>query len=67
VYEPTGVLADYMGFTTLEADPQFLLSKYRIDYCLFAQEAPVARVLPLIPGWKKVYSDEKAVIFAKGH
>jgi hypothetical protein len=67
VYEPAGVLADYMGFTTLEADPQFLLSKYRIDYCLFPQEAPVARVLPLIPGWRKVYSAEKAIIFAKEH
>jgi hypothetical protein len=65
VYEPAGVLADYMSFITVDADPQSLLSKYRIDYCLFTQEAPIARVLPLIPGWKKIYSDEKAVIFAR--
>ncbi|HEY6342139.1 MAG TPA: hypothetical protein VIY49_11655 [Bryobacteraceae bacterium] len=67
VYEPAGVLADYMRFVLLDADPEALLSKYRIDYCLFAQEERIARVLPLIPGWKKIYSDEKAVIFAKKH
>jgi hypothetical protein len=67
VYEPAGVLADYMRFMLLDADPQSLLSKYRIDYCLFAQEERIARALPLIPGWKKIYSDEKAVIFAREH
>jgi hypothetical protein len=65
VYEPAGVLADYMAFMLLDADPQSLLRKYRIDYCLFAQEERIARVLPLIPGWTKIYSDEKAVVFAR--
>jgi hypothetical protein len=67
LYEPAGVLADYMRFMALDADPQSLLRKYRIDYCLFAREAPIVRVLPLIPGWTKIYSDAQAVIFAKEH
>jgi hypothetical protein len=67
VYEPAGVLADYMRFMALDADPRSLLTKYRIDYCLFAQEAPIVRVLPFIPGWRKIYSDEKAVVFSKEH
>jgi hypothetical protein len=65
VYEPAGVLADYTRFVALDADPQFLLRKYQIDYCLFSREEPIVRVLPSIPGWKRVYSDEKAVIFAR--
>jgi hypothetical protein len=72
VYEPAGVLADYMRFMALDADPQYLLNKYRIDYCLFSPEEQIGRVLPLIPGWTRIYSDEKAVVFArsgagKGH
>jgi hypothetical protein len=67
VYQPAGVLADYMSFMRLDADPQSFLSKYRIDYCLFAPGERIARVLPLIPGWKKIYSDETAVILAREH
>jgi hypothetical protein len=67
VYEPAGVLADYTRFITLDADPQLILSKYQIDYCLLAHGAPIMRVLPLIPGWRRIYSDEQAVIFAREH
>ncbi|HEY6342133.1 MAG TPA: hypothetical protein VIY49_11625 [Bryobacteraceae bacterium] len=56
-----------MRFILLDADPQSLLRKYRIDYCLLAQGERIARALPLIPGWKRIYSDEKAVIFAREH
>jgi hypothetical protein len=48
----------------VSADPQTLLDKYRIDYCLFSQDQPIAKVLPLLKGWKKIYSDSQAVIFA---
>jgi hypothetical protein len=65
VYEPAGVLADYKSLVDLDVDPQSILGKYRIDYCLLAREEPIVRVLPLIPGWKKVYSDDIAVIFAR--
>lgn len=65
VYEPAGVLADYMKFTTSEIGSPSILDKYRIDYCFVAQDEPIARVLPLIPGWRKVYGDKQAVIFAR--
>lgn len=65
VYEPAGVLAEYVRFTGLKVDPKSFLDKHRIDFCLLAREEPIARVLPLIPGWRKVYSDEQAEIFAR--
>jgi hypothetical protein len=65
VYEPAGVLADYMRLMSLDADPQSILDKYQFDYCLLANEQPIVRVLPFIPGWKTIYSDEKAIVFAR--
>ncbi len=65
VYEPAGVLADYMRFMSQDSDPKTILEKYRIDLCLVSQDQPIAQVLPLIPGWRKVYSDKQSVIFAR--
>ena len=65
VYEPAGVLADYMRFMSLDIDSKSILEKYRIDYCFVAQDQPIARVLPLLPGWRKIYGDQQAVIFAR--
>jgi hypothetical protein len=65
VYEPAGVLADYARFVGLKEDPKSILDKYRIDFCLLARDEPVARVLPMIPSWKEIYSDRQSVIFAR--
>jgi hypothetical protein len=66
MYEPAGVLADYAKFMSMNGDPQSILDKYRIDLCLLAPDNPMSRVLPLLPGWKKVYSDKQATVFARG-
>jgi hypothetical protein len=65
VYDWTGVLREYGAWATLQADPQVLLDKYRIDFCLMSRTAPMSRVLPYLPGWKMIYSDELSMIFAK--
>lgn len=65
VYEWTGVLNDYMKWATLKDDPKFLLNKYSIDYCLLAREAPITRVMKLLPEWKSVYSDDMSVVFVR--
>jgi hypothetical protein len=64
VFAATGVLKDFGKWATLESDPRDLLEKYKIDFCVMSREAPMARVLPLI-GWKLIYSDNLAVIFAR--
>ncbi len=65
VYERTGVLADYQKWSLLQADPNQLLDKYKIDFCLLSRGSPMARVLPLLPGWRRVYSDEVSVILSR--
>ena len=65
VYEPAGVLADYVRFMNLAIDPRSVLEKYRIDFCFFAQDDEIAHVLPLLTGWKKIYSDKQSVIYAR--
>jgi hypothetical protein len=65
VYEWTGVMGDLADWATLQADPNVLLDKYRVDFCLMSRESPMSRVLPLLPGWKMIYSDELSAIFAR--
>jgi len=65
VYEPAGVLADYMQFMSLDIDSQSILDKYRIDFCFVGKDQAIARVIPLLPGWRRVYGDKQAVIYAR--
>ncbi len=65
VYEWTGVLNDFAAWALLQTDPRSLLEKYRVDFCLLSREAPMAHVLPLLPGWKMIYSDNRSVIFTR--
>jgi hypothetical protein len=65
IFESTGVLTQYGDFIMVHANPRVLLDKYRIDWCLLSPEDPVSHVLPLLPEWKIVYSDNLAKIFAR--
>jgi hypothetical protein len=65
LYEAAGVLTDYLKWTALQADPHEYLEKQHIRICLVTKDAPAVRVLPLLDGWTKVYSDERAAILAR--
>jgi hypothetical protein len=65
VYEWTGVLQEFGNWATLQADPNTLLDKYGIQFCLLEANAPMAHVLPLMHNWKAVYSDNLSVIFVR--
>jgi hypothetical protein len=65
IYEPAGVLKEYGRWATLQADPKALLDEYRITVCLLPRESPMNRVLPLVPGWSKVYSDSLVSVFKR--
>jgi hypothetical protein len=67
LFEFAGVLKEYGEWATLESDPNALLDKYKIDYCLLERGAPIARVMQLLKGWKSVYSDEKTIIFVRAN
>jgi hypothetical protein len=65
VFEFTGVLDDFGKWAMLQSDPNTLLEKYRVDFCLLAQQSPMVRVLPLLGKWKVIYSDNRSVIFMR--
>jgi hypothetical protein len=65
VFDWTGVLAEYGRWAILTEDPNILLDKYRIRFCLISKNSPMARVIPYLPGWRKVYSDDIAAVFVR--
>lgn len=65
LYEWSGVLTQFAKWATLQEDPNLLLDKYNVSFCLLERSSPVAQVLPLLPEWKEVYSDNASVIFVR--
>ena len=64
-FEDSGVLLEFGEWAMLQADPQALLRKYKINFCLLDTGAPMVQVLKLLPEWKDVYSDDHSVIFVR--
>jgi hypothetical protein len=65
VFEWSGVLDEFGKWALLQANPNTLLDKYGIRFCLLSRQSPMATVLPLLPGWKILYSDKISVIIAR--
>jgi hypothetical protein len=65
IFEWTGVLDEFGKWAMLQSDPKTLLERYRVDFCLLAQQSPMVRVLPLLGKWKVIYSDDRSVIFMR--
>ena len=65
VFEWSGVFADYANWVTLQTDPNELLDKYKIDFCLLTRDAPNVNVLRLMHDWKVVYSDRNSILFVR--
>jgi hypothetical protein len=64
IFEYTGVLGDFADWVTLRRNPNELLAKYQIDFCVFAKESSMPTVLSLLH-WKTIYSDDNAVVMVK--
>lgn len=65
LFEWSGLLGEFAKWTTLQSNPSELLDKYGVDFCLLNLDSPMARVLPLLPGWKVIYSDKISIIVAR--
>ncbi len=65
IYAWNGVLREYGHWALLEEDPKLLLDRYKIQTCVLRAAAPMANVLPYLPGWKQVYKDKVAVVFTR--
>ena len=47
------------------APPTDLLDKYHINFCIIPHASPMTVVLPLLPNWKSVYSDDTETVFVR--
>ncbi len=65
IYEWSGILGEFGKWATLQTDPNALLQKYRIGFCLLNRQSPMVHVLPLLREWKIVYADDNSVIFVR--
>jgi len=65
VFEWSGVLQEFSSWATLQTDPNILLDKYGVQFCLLEANAPMSYVLPLLHNWKSVYSDDRSIVFVR--
>ncbi len=65
VFEWTGVLEEFGRWATLQSDPNTLLNKYGIEFCLLGRQSPMAHVLPVMQGWKAIYTGNNSIIFER--
>ena len=56
---------EFGKWAQLQTDPNTLLNKYGIRFCLLARKSPMVTVLRLLPGWQVVYSDNLSVVVAR--
>ena len=65
IYEWAGVLAEFQNWALLQTDPNVLLEKYRISFCLLARHSPMVTVMSLLKNWQIAYQDDQYVIFTR--
>jgi hypothetical protein len=65
VFEWAGVVDEFGRWALVQTNPNTLLDKYGIKFCLLSRQSSMAVVLPLLPGWKVIYSDKLSIIIAR--
>jgi hypothetical protein len=65
LFEPSGVLPDYMHITLLKPGALSVLRSYGIQACLLERDQPLATVLAALPDWQQIYSDQESVLFVR--
>ena len=66
LYEPGGVLADYLEISNVKPGAFSMLQKYGFQSCLLNHDEALATVLAAMPEWQKVYEDETSILFVRG-
>jgi hypothetical protein len=65
VYEWSGFLGEFGSWATMQSDPNLLLHKYKVSFCLLTAQSQMIHILPLLHEWKMVYSDNTSVVFVR--
>lgn len=63
---PAAIFEDWLALVNLEAHYPALLEKYPLDGAIFPHGTAIVRALEVLPGWRRVYADEHAVILLNG-
>ena len=64
IFEWTGVTGEFEKWTQLQNDPNVLLKKYGIRFCLLGRRSPMSTVMALLKDWTIIYEDKNSVIFS---
>ena len=56
---------DYLRIRQLAPDCMELLEEYEVSWILTPQGVPLVQGLTLDPRWKRVYSDDVAIVFSR--
>ena len=59
------LLEMYVSVISVQGDPQTIFDRYRIDYAVFPPDTPLAAWFDASAGWKQVYRDATAAIWAR--
>jgi hypothetical protein len=65
LYELGGAFADFLQVARLKPAAFWVLRSYGIRMCLLERDEPLAVVLAEHQDWKRIYSDDKSVIFVR--
>jgi hypothetical protein len=65
MYSQNGVYNDFAGWAMIQSDPRDLLNKYKVDFCVLANGSAMSHVMSLMPEWRRVFSDDKSIIFVR--
>lgn len=65
IYEWAGVLSQYANWFNLNVDPEALLDKYHIQFCLLNSSSHMVRVLTMTHHWKVVYTDARSAVLVR--
>jgi hypothetical protein len=64
-YQP-GVFEEMVDFYAARAGWQEILSKYSTDAVLVPSRGPLAKQMPTVAGWTRIYCDGQFEVYAKG-
>ena len=59
------LLNQYEDVQTLRPDWSSILDRYHVDYVVYNRGEALDNVLASLPGWKKVYADDVAVVYVR--
>ena len=65
LYEPAGILSDYLHVTSIKPSLLSVLRHYGIQACLLRPDDPLAVYLLALRNWKMVYSDKVSILLVR--